>query len=96
MAASETIQPLVDKYTYHRDAYLRAKGSDYNEAQLRQDFTDPFFHAPGWDVNNNKSHSEAYREVLHEEQDYYSGKEKPCNNDQGREPGALAHGGVSR
>ncbi|MCK9580864.1 MAG: Eco57I restriction-modification methylase domain-containing protein [Methanoregula sp.] len=67
MAVPASIQPLVEKYTFHRDAYLRAKGSDYNEAQLRQDFTDPFFHALGWDVNNNKSHSEAYREVLHEE-----------------------------
>ena len=67
MAVPETIQPLVDKYTFHRDAYLRGKGGDYNEAQLRQDFTDPFFHALGWDVNNNKGHSEAYREVMHGE-----------------------------
>ena len=48
MAVPEGIQPLVDKYTFHRDAYLRGKGGDYNEAQLRQDFTDPFFHALGW------------------------------------------------
>jgi hypothetical protein len=67
MAVPEAIQPLVDKYTFHRDAYLRGKGGDYNEAQLRQDFTDPFFHALGWDVNNNKGHSEAYREVMHGE-----------------------------
>jgi len=66
MAAPESIQPLVDKYTFHRDAYIRGQ-EKYNETQLRQDFTDPFFHALGWDVNNNKGHSEAYREVLHEE-----------------------------
>ncbi len=66
MAVPETIQPLVDRYTYHRDAYLRGQ-EKYNEAQLRQDFTDPFFHALGWDVNNNKGHSEAYREVMHGE-----------------------------
>ena len=66
MAAPETIQPLVDKYTFHRDAYIRGQ-EKYNEAQLRQDFTDPFFHALGWDVNNNKGHSEAYREVMHGE-----------------------------
>jgi len=66
MAVPETIQPLVDKYTFHRDAYIRGQ-EKYNETQLRQDFTDPFFHALGWDVNNNKGHSEAYREVLHEE-----------------------------
>jgi hypothetical protein len=66
MAVPESIQPLVDKYSFHRDAYLRGQ-EKYNETQLRQDFTDPFFHALGWDVNNNKGHSEAYREVLHEE-----------------------------
>lgn len=66
MAVPESIQPLVDKYTFHRDAYIRGQ-EKYNEAQLRQDFTDPFFHALGWDVNNNKGHSEAYREVLHGE-----------------------------
>ncbi|MEN6611651.1 MAG: TaqI-like C-terminal specificity domain-containing protein [Methanoregulaceae archaeon] len=66
MAVPESIQPLVDKYTFHRDAYIRGQ-EKYNESQLRQDFTDPFFHALGWDVNNNKGHSEAYREVLHEE-----------------------------
>ncbi|MCK9630365.1 MAG: Eco57I restriction-modification methylase domain-containing protein [Methanoregula sp.] len=66
MAVPDSIQPLVERYTYHRDAYLRGQ-EKYNESQLRQDFTDPFFHALGWDVNNNKGHSEAYREVLHEE-----------------------------
>ncbi|MDD1687266.1 hypothetical protein [Methanoregula sp.] len=66
MVAPDTIQPLVERYTFHRDAYLRGQ-EKYNETQLRQDFTDPFFHALGWDVNNNKGHSEAYREVLHEE-----------------------------
>jgi len=66
MAPPVTIQPLVEKYTFHRDAYIRGQ-EKYNESQLRQDFTDPFFHALGWDVNNNKGHSEAYREVLHEE-----------------------------
>ena len=34
---------------------------------MREDFTDPFFRALGWDVNNNKGFSEAYREVLHGE-----------------------------
>lgn len=66
MAVPDSIQPLVDRYSFHRDAYIRGQ-EKYNEAQLRQDFTDPFFHALGWDVNNNKCHSEAYREVLHGE-----------------------------
>ena len=66
MAASDTIQPLVDRYTFHRDLYLRGQ-EKYNETQLRQDFIDPLFHALGWDVTNNKGFSEAYREVLLEE-----------------------------
>jgi len=63
MATPEDIRKLVEKYTFHRDAYLRGQ-EKYNETQLRQDFIDPFFHALGWDVNNNKGHSETYREVL--------------------------------
>lgn len=66
MTAPEAIQKLVEKYTFHREAYLRGQ-EKYNETQLREDFTDPFFRALGWDVNNNKGFSEAYREVLHEE-----------------------------
>ena len=66
MAVPEAIQKLVEKYTFHRDAYLRGQ-EKYNETQLREDFTDPFFRALNWDVNNNKGFSEAYREVLHEE-----------------------------
>jgi len=66
MAVPGAIQKLVEKYTFHRDAYLRGQ-EKYNETQLREDFTDPFFRALGWDVNNNKGFSEAYREVLHEE-----------------------------
>ena len=58
MAVPETIQPLVDKYTFHRDAYIRGQ-EKYNEAQLRQDFTDPFFHASGWNVNNSKGDADA-------------------------------------
>lgn len=63
MTAPEVIQKLVEKYTFHRDAYLRGQ-EKYNEIQLRQDFIDPFFQALEWDVNNNKGHSETYREVL--------------------------------
>ncbi|MEN6443070.1 MAG: DNA methyltransferase [Methanoregula sp.] len=66
MAVPEAIQKLVEKYSFHREAYLRGQ-EKYNETQLREDFTDPFFRALGWDVNNNKGFSEAYREVLHEE-----------------------------
>jgi hypothetical protein len=36
MAVPEAIQSLVDKYAFHRDAYLRGQ-EKYNEIQLRQD-----------------------------------------------------------
>ena len=58
MTAPEAIQKLVEKYTFHRDAYLRGQ-EKFNEQQLRQDFLDPLFHALGWDVNNDKGHLEA-------------------------------------
>ncbi|MDO9326206.1 MAG: hypothetical protein Q7T80_14745 [Methanoregula sp.] len=35
MAVPGTIQPLVDKYTFHRDTYIRGQ-EKYNTAQLRQ------------------------------------------------------------
>ena len=40
MAVPESIQPLVERYTYHHVAYLRGQ-EKYNESQLRQDFTIP-------------------------------------------------------
>jgi hypothetical protein len=41
MAVPEAIQKLVEKYTFHRDAYLRGQ-EKYNETQLRENFTDRF------------------------------------------------------
>ncbi|MEI8330044.1 MAG: hypothetical protein WCF90_00010 [Methanomicrobiales archaeon] len=46
----------------------------YNEPPLRRDFTDPFFHALGWDVNNNQGPSEDYREVMHKEPSAFRGQ----------------------
>jgi len=44
MATPEDIRKLVDKYTFHHDAYLPGQ-ERYHENQLRQDFSDPFFRA---------------------------------------------------
>ncbi|MDO9326201.1 MAG: hypothetical protein Q7T80_14720 [Methanoregula sp.] len=35
MPVPDTIQPIVDKYTFHCDAYIRGQ-EKYTEAQLRQ------------------------------------------------------------
>ncbi|MBM4032744.1 MAG: restriction endonuclease subunit M [Planctomycetes bacterium] len=43
-----------------------AESGDYNEAQLRQEFIDPFFKALGWDVANERGVAETYKDVIHE------------------------------
>ena len=63
MAAPDSIQQLVKRFEQNHDSYRSAK---YNEAQLRQEFINPFFEALGWDVYNRKGFGEAYKEVIHE------------------------------
>ena len=64
MTAPEIIQRLVQQFEANRDAYRSGR---YNEAQLRQEFLNPFFEALGWDVSNQKGYSIDYREVVHED-----------------------------
>ncbi len=63
-ACPDAIRLLVERFEYHRPAYLRGQ---YNETQLRREFIDPFFRALGWDVDNREGLSEAYKEVAHED-----------------------------
>jgi len=63
MAAPDIIRQLVERFKEHRDSYRAGK---YNEAQLRQEFLNPFFEALGWDVFNQQGYAEAYKEVIHE------------------------------
>ena len=64
MPAPDLIISLIERFEFHRQAYILGK---YNETQLRREFVDKFFSALGWDVDNNKGFSEKYKEVLHEE-----------------------------
>jgi len=64
MAVPEAFRALVEKFEFQRPTLAR---SQYNETQLRREFVDKFIAALGWDVDNNKGFSEAYKEVLHEE-----------------------------
>jgi len=64
MPAPETIRQLVERFDYNKDAY---RSPHYNEAQLRQEFLNPFFKALGWDVYNEKDYALQYREVIHED-----------------------------
>ena len=56
MTAPDNLYQLVEKF--ERDQ-SRFQQPDYNEAQLRQEFVNPFFAALGWDVGDSK-------QVLHE------------------------------
>ena len=63
MAPPREVVKLVERFDRQREDYRSGR---YNEAQLRQDFLNPFFEALGWDVQNRRGWSEAYREVIHE------------------------------
>jgi predicted type IV restriction endonuclease len=62
--APNTIKELVERFEKHLSSY---KGQGYNEAQLRQEFINPFFEALGWDVYNKSGAAPSYRDVIHED-----------------------------
>ncbi|KAK3582282.1 hypothetical protein CHS0354_023821 [Potamilus streckersoni] len=62
--AKSAIAKLVERFTAQYDSY---KKTDYNETQTQRDFIDPFWKALGWDIDNESSHAESYREVIHED-----------------------------
>ena len=64
MAAPDIIKTLVERFEYNIEAY---RSGQYNEAQLRREFIDPFFEALGWDVQNKQGYAEAYKDVIHED-----------------------------
>jgi len=70
MPAPEIIHQLVQRFAEHKDAY---RSPAYNEAQLRQEFLNPFFEALGWDVANKKDYAVQYREVIHEDSIHVQG-----------------------
>jgi type I restriction-modification system DNA methylase subunit len=58
------ILDLVERFERNREAY---KAGGYNETQVRREFLDPFFKALGWDIDNERGHAEAYKDVIHED-----------------------------
>jgi type I restriction-modification system DNA methylase subunit len=64
MPGRQIIADLVERFRDNEEAYCNPR---YNEAQTRREFIDPFFAALGWDVDNRKGYSEAYKEVIHED-----------------------------
>ena len=64
MPVPQEILKLVERFDSQREAYQSGK---YNEAQIRAEFIDPLFKALGWDINNEQSYAEAYKDVIHED-----------------------------
>ncbi len=58
------VSRLVNNFHEHLDSYTSGQ---YNEAQLRTEFLDPFFKALGWDMGNVQGLAEAYKDVVHED-----------------------------
>jgi predicted type IV restriction endonuclease len=73
MPAPAVVLELVQRYESQRDSY---RSEQYNEAQLRREFLEPFFAALGWDVYNRKNYAEAYKEVIHEDSIRVGGRMK--------------------
>jgi hypothetical protein len=64
MPAPQAVLDLVQRYEFNRHFYHKGQK---NETELRREYLDQFFRALGWDVDNNKGWSEAYKEVAHED-----------------------------
>jgi hypothetical protein len=62
MSAPREILDLVERFDRNADAY---RSPQYNEAQTRQEFINPFFKCLGWDIDNTQGYAEAYRDVIH-------------------------------
>ena len=69
----ENLRNFVKRFS---DNYERYKYGDYNEANVRVDFIDPFFELLGWDVGNRQGYSELYRDVVREDTVSIEGKAK--------------------
>ncbi len=64
MPAPDSVLKLCETFADHRDHY---RSGNYNEAQLRKEFLDPFFAALGWDMGNSAGLAPQYRDVIHED-----------------------------
>lgn len=64
MAAPQLVFELIERYNRNRAAY---RSNQYNEAQLRIEFLNPFFEVLGWDVNKKQGYAEAYKDAINED-----------------------------
>ena len=61
----QQIRALVENFRRNESDYSRTD-SQYNEAQVKSDFIEPFFHALGWDIENASGLPQNLREVVYE------------------------------
>jgi hypothetical protein len=64
MPVPDSVLKLCETFADHCGHY---RSGNYNEAQLRKEFLDPFFAALGWDMDNAQGHAPQYRDVIHED-----------------------------
>jgi hypothetical protein len=64
MPTPQEVIDLIERFKRNREAYL---SNEYNEAQVRLELINPFFNALGWDMYNEASYAEAYKDVVHED-----------------------------
>ena len=88
MPVPDLISQLVQRFEDNSDAY---RSRNYNEAQLRQEFLNPFFEALGWDVTNKKGYAPQYREVIHEDSIHIKGSPNAKAPDYAYRLGGKAH-----
>jgi type I restriction-modification system DNA methylase subunit len=62
--APQVISDLIERFERGAQQY---KSTGYKEAELRQEFINPFWEALGWDMTNRGGLAEAYKEVIHED-----------------------------
>ncbi len=63
-SAPKEVIALIEQFERNIESY---KGQGYSEAQVRQQFINPFFEALGWDMQNKAGIALAYSDVIHED-----------------------------
>ncbi|MBC8419743.1 MAG: type IV restriction endonuclease, partial [Desulfobacterales bacterium] len=64
MNVPDRIKKLIETFDNNLETY---KKGQYNETQVRLEYINPLMEELGWDVGNKKGHSEAYKDVIHED-----------------------------
>ncbi len=68
--APKEIRDLVERFQNNLEIY---RSKSYDEADLRQEFLNPFFQALGWDMENKAGYAPPYRDVVHEDRSRSAG-----------------------